>query len=138
MATRIFEIAREVGVTSKVVLTKCRDEGLEVKNHMAAVSVGLEATIREWFSEGAGEHSAVETTKHVDLKTARAEAKKTRRRSRKKTKAAQSVLKRVLDTFFDGSLEKAVATQLDGAATKPSDAELAEIEKLIRDARGKK
>ncbi len=55
--------------------------------------------------------------------------------TRKKIQAAKSVLSRVLDTFFDGSLEKAVATHLDGDAKPPSDAELAEIEKLIREAR---
>ena len=57
--------------------------------------------------------------------------------TRKKTQAAQSILNRVLNTFFDGSLEKAVAAQLDGASSKPSDSELAEIEKLIREARNK-
>ena len=87
MATRIFELARELDVTSKVVLEKCRAEGIEVKNHMAAVSVGLEATIREWFGQSAGDHTAVETTEHIDLVSARAEAKKVRKRSRKKTKA---------------------------------------------------
>ena len=71
-------------MTSKVVLAKCRAEGLEIKNHMSTVSVGLEATIREWFSE-AGASTAVETTDHVDLATARKEAKKVRRRRTKKT-----------------------------------------------------
>ena len=84
MATRVFEIARELGVTSKVVLAKCRAEGLEIKNHMSTVSAGLEATIREWFSEGVASHTAVETSTHVDLDTARKEAKKVRRRPRKK------------------------------------------------------
>jgi translation initiation factor IF-2 len=83
LATRIFELARELGVTSKVVLTKCRAEELEVKNHMATVSAGLEATIREWFSDEGAQHTAVETTEHVDLKTARSEAKKVRRRKKK-------------------------------------------------------
>ncbi len=87
LATRVFELAREIGVTSKVVLEKCRAEGLEIKNHMSTVSAGLEATIREWFSEAGGEHTAVETTEHVDLDTARKEAKKTRRRAPKKKKA---------------------------------------------------
>ena len=87
MATRVFEIARELGVTSKVVLAKCRAEGLEIKNHMSTVSAGLEATIREWFSEGKSSHTAVETSTHVDLDTARNEAKKARRRPRKKATA---------------------------------------------------
>ncbi len=79
MATRIFELARELGVTSKVILEKCNAEGLNLKNHMAVLSVGLEATIREWFTEGLVS-TAVETTAHVDLDKARAEAKKHRRR----------------------------------------------------------
>jgi len=87
LATRVFEIARELGVTSKVVLAKCRAEGLEIKNHMSTVSAGLEATIREWFSEGESSRTAVETSTHVDLDTARKEAKKVRRRPRKKATA---------------------------------------------------
>ncbi len=82
MATRVFELARELGVTSKVVLEKCRAEGLDVKNHMATLSAGLEATVREWFSEDEG-CTAIETSEHVDLKEARKEARKSRRRSRK-------------------------------------------------------
>jgi len=84
LATRIFELARELDVTSKVVLAKCRAEGLEVKNHMSTVSAGLEATVREWFSEEAAAHTAVETTEHVDLEKAREEARKSRRRRKSK------------------------------------------------------
>ncbi|MHC4294379.1 MAG: translation initiation factor IF-2, partial [Planctomycetota bacterium] len=80
MAKRVFELARELGVTSKVVLTKCRAEGLEIKNHMSTLSVGLEATIREWFSESGGGGTAVETAEQIDLETARKEASKRRRK----------------------------------------------------------
>jgi translation initiation factor IF-2 len=74
-------LARELGVTSKVVLQKCRAEGLEIKNHMSALSAGQTATIREWFTEHeAGQTTAVETAEHVDLESARAEARKRRRR----------------------------------------------------------
>ena len=55
--------------------------------------------------------------------------------TRKKTHAAKNVLARVLNTFFDGSLEKAVAASLSGASNQMSDSELAEIERLIREAR---
>ncbi len=55
--------------------------------------------------------------------------------TRQKAQAGKSVMTRVLRTFFDGSLEKAVAAQLSGSASKPSDAELAQIEELIRKAR---
>ena len=78
MATRVFELAREIGVQSKDVLVKCRAEGLDIKNHMTALSVGLEATIREWFSEPDSGGTAVEVTEHVDVKEARAKARRTR------------------------------------------------------------
>jgi len=87
LATRVFELARELGVTSKVVLAKCRAEGLEIKNHMSTVSAGLEATICEWFSEGARAGTAVEVAEHVDLETARKEAAKRRRRKPKPEEA---------------------------------------------------
>ncbi len=71
---RIFEIARELGVQSKAILDKCRAEGLEVNNHMTAVSIGLAATIRDWFSaqhdDGGG--TAVETAAAVDLSKVKA------------------------------------------------------------------
>jgi len=78
LATRIFELARELGVKSKTMLEKCRAEGLDVKNHMATLSAGLEATLREWFSPDVTQ-TAVETAEHVDLEEARAEARKSRR-----------------------------------------------------------
>jgi translation initiation factor IF-2 len=46
---------------------KCQDEGLNnVQNHMATISAGLAATIREWFSEGENV-TTVETAEKVDL-----------------------------------------------------------------------
>jgi len=74
---RVHILAKELNVSSKIVLEKCRAEGLGdvVKNHMSALGAGLEATIREWFSEGT--HStAVETAERIDLdkvRVARAE-----------------------------------------------------------------
>ena len=79
MATRVFELARELGVTSKHILAKCSAEGLELKNHMATLSAGLQATIREWFTE-APSGTAVETAAHVDLGKAREAGKRQRRR----------------------------------------------------------
>ena len=84
MAIRVFELARELGVRSKEVLTKCRAEGLEIKNHMATLSAGLEATIREWFSEVINGSTALEVSEHVDLVSARARAKKVRRKKQAK------------------------------------------------------
>jgi len=69
-------LAKELGVKSQAIVEKCQAEGLEdIKNHMAVISVGLAATIREWFSEG--EHTtAVEKAAPVDLKKVRVKRKK--------------------------------------------------------------
>ena len=82
MAKRVFELAKELKVRSKDILEKCRAEGLDLKNHMATLSAGLEATIREWFSE-ASSGTAVETAEHVDLAKARKKAASQRRRKKK-------------------------------------------------------
>ncbi|MEO0511774.1 MAG: translation initiation factor IF-2 [Planctomycetota bacterium] len=97
MAKRVFEIAKELGVASKAIVSKCQAEGIPeatIKNHMSSVSVGLEATIREWFAEGGeSEHAggtAVETSKRVDLKRARAAAKPRAKAKAVAGKAAQA------------------------------------------------
>jgi len=84
--TRVYILAKELGVKSAAIVKKCQDEGLEIKNHMAVISAGLAATIREWFSEG-DNVSTVETTEKVDLKKVRVK-KKTKRK--KATKKAES------------------------------------------------
>lgn len=72
-------LAKELGVGSKSIVEKCQAEGLDIKNHMSTISVGLAATIREWFSEG--EHgTAVETTKRVDLKKVRVPKKRAKKK----------------------------------------------------------
>jgi predicted transcriptional regulator len=50
-------------------------------------------------------------------------------------RARESALRRVLQTFFDGSTEQAVAALLDLSATRLSDAELVRLSRLIADAR---
>ena len=52
-----------------------------------------------------------------------------------RTKAARSVLRRILHTFFDGSTEHAVAALLDIAESELSDAELSRLATLIEQAR---
>jgi len=64
--TRVYILARELGVKSSAIVNKCQDENLDVKNHMSTISAGLAATIREWFSEGSNV-TTVETTEKVDL-----------------------------------------------------------------------
>ena len=57
--------------------------------------------------------------------------------TRARTRAGQSAIRRVVSTFFDGSLQKAVAAHLSDSNTDMSDEELKEIAALIREARKK-
>lgn len=59
------------------------------------------------------------------------------RPSRPRALAARSAFRRVLQTFFAGSLEKALASHLTDAATDLDATELARLADLIRDARKK-
>jgi len=84
-ATRVYILAKELGVKSPAIVKKCQDEGLDVKNHMSAISAGLAATICEWFTEG--EHTTtVEVAEKVDLTKARIKKKPKRKPSAEKTK----------------------------------------------------
>jgi translation initiation factor IF-2 len=78
LAIRVHILSKELGVTSKAILDKCRAEGLDVKNHMSVLSAGLEATIREWFSEG--EHQTTEEmTERVNLDQERSRTRRRRK-----------------------------------------------------------
>ncbi|HRJ50240.1 MAG TPA: translation initiation factor IF-2 N-terminal domain-containing protein, partial [Phycisphaerales bacterium] len=67
---RIFEIAKELNVESKLIIQKCWDEGISkdvVKNHMSAVTIGLAESIKEWFHAGGSQvATAVETAAKID------------------------------------------------------------------------
>ena len=56
---------------------------------------------------------------------------------RARKRQGKSALRAVLDTFFDGSLEDAVAHHLSDRSTKLTDEELARLSKLINGARKK-
>ena len=79
---RVNVLAKELGVESKAILAKMRDEGVPnvPANHQATIPLGLAASVREWFTnaEGAG-GTAVETAAPVDTAV-----KKATSRSRKK------------------------------------------------------
>lgn len=73
-AKRVFEIAKELGVASKAIVSKCKAEGVPgVTNHMSTVKIGLEQTIHEWFSDTTEDapHTAIEIAEPVDLTKAR-------------------------------------------------------------------
>lgn len=59
------------------------------------------------------------------------------RATRPRSKVGKSALRRVLSTFFDSSLERAVAAHLGDSASNISDEELDRITKLIEAARKK-
>ena len=88
MAKRIYTLAKELGVDSKTIVAKCQAEGLgnTVKNHMSTLSAGLEATIREWFSEAEVAHTAVEQAQKVDVAAAKRKASKKRKKRKPATK----------------------------------------------------
>lgn len=71
---RVNQLAKELGIESKSILSKCRDEGLgdKVPNHMSVLSIGLAETVREWFHSGklaghSGGGTVVETVAPVNL-----------------------------------------------------------------------
>ncbi len=90
-ATRVYILAKELGVKSSAIVKKCQDEGLDIKNHMSVISAGLAATIREWFSEGQNV-ATVETAEKVNLNKVRVKKKKAKRKApAKKVKATEEV-----------------------------------------------
>ena len=52
-------------------------------------------------------------------------------------RAKRSALNHLVDTFFNGSAEQAMAALLDGSSTALSDDELARLEDLIQQARSR-
>src|SRR3954453_20990634 len=80
---RVNALAKELGVESKAILQKLKDEGLGdvAPNHMSVIQLGLAESVREWFSHGAG-GTAVETAAPVEVIAAKPKA--SRARSRKK------------------------------------------------------
>ncbi len=85
-STRVYILAKELGVKSTAIVQKCQAEGLDVKNHMSVISAGLAATIREWFSEGENV-TTVETAEKVDL--SKVKVKKPRPKKTKKTQKTE-------------------------------------------------
>jgi translation initiation factor IF-2 len=82
---RVHNIAKDLGINSKLIVEKCKAEGIPdsiISNHMSVVSAGLEATIREWFAEGSGTTTAVETAAKVEVEKARAKAPSRARKAR--------------------------------------------------------
>jgi len=86
--TRVYILAKELGVKSAAIVKKCQDEQLDVKNHMSTISAGLAATIREWFSEGENV-TTVEQAQKVDLAKVRVKKKSRKKEAAEITEPAQ-------------------------------------------------
>jgi translation initiation factor IF-2 len=119
---KVFQIARELGVDSKAIIAKCEAEGVpKIDSHLSVVSVGLAATIREWFS-ATSPTTAVERTAHVDVekvkktrvgrpKSTDGTARKPGRRGRKAAASAETAV--VEQTAADGGVAVKTAEQSD-------------------------
>lgn len=120
--TRVYLLARELGVKSTAIVEKCQAEGLDVKNHMAVISAGLAATIREWFSEGEN-ITTVETAKKVDLKKVKVKKERKRKAPTKKKKAEKKE-----EPVAEESAVEEVAVEEPQAPAAPEHAEAAPVE----------
>jgi translation initiation factor IF-2 len=107
-STRVYLLAKKLGVKSSAIVEKCQAEGLDVKNHMSTISAGLAATIEEWFSEG-DSATAVETAERVDLSKVR--IKKKRKVAKKKpSKEKEATAEVAVETAEEAvTMEAAVA-----------------------------
>jgi len=50
---KVKDIARELGLTSRQLLDRCRAEGIHVQNSITKLDSESEQTIRGWFARAA-------------------------------------------------------------------------------------
>lgn len=125
--TRVYILAKELGVKSTAIVKKCQDEGLDIKNHMSVISAGLAATIREWFSES-GATTAVETAEKVDLK-------KVRVKKKKKKKAKKAVKKEEKEEEKEPAVEPELKEEIEEAEQPPQPEEKPKKIKKVKKAK---
>ena len=85
---RVNALAKELGVESKAILHKLKEEGLgdAAPNHMSVISLGLAESVREWFVHAGGGGTAVETAAPVEVAT---KPRTARSRTRKKAETSE-------------------------------------------------
>ncbi len=108
---RVHTLAKELCVSSKDILEKCRAEGIELQSHNSTVSVGLAESIREWFS-GGEDVTSVEEAARVDLTKVR----KPRKRASSKPADAAA-------TETETAVEQAPAPPPESAVASPAPSE---------------
>jgi hypothetical protein len=52
---KVKDLARELGVTSREVIDRCRAEGMAVQNSITKLNVDRERRVREWFAAQSGD-----------------------------------------------------------------------------------
>ena len=57
---KVKELARELGVTSRQLIDRCRAEGITVQNSITRLSPDVEKVVRSFFAEGLSENSVDE------------------------------------------------------------------------------
>jgi translation initiation factor IF-2 len=119
--TRVYILAKELGVKSSAIVKKCQDEGLDIKNHMSVISAGLTATIREWFSEGENV-TTVETSEKVDLEKVRVRRKKKHEAAAKELQEAQETSEEPTPSVEQTQEAAAAATGTEPKASEPETA----------------
>ncbi len=48
---KVKDLAKELSVTSRSIIARCRAEGIPVQNSVTRLSPEIERSVREWFSE---------------------------------------------------------------------------------------
>src|SRR6185436_2068229 len=78
---RINALAKELGVESKSILHKLKEEGLGdvAPNHMSVIALGLAESVREWFAHSGG-GTAVETAAPVAVEVAKPKVLRARKK----------------------------------------------------------
>jgi translation initiation factor IF-2 len=123
--TRVHLLAKELGVKSKTIIEKCQAEGLDIKNHMSTITIGLAATIREWFSEG--EHgTVVETTDRVDLEKVKVKKKTKKKVAKKKAVKGDAEPKPKAKTKAKTKAKKKTKAETDLMAVAMEPSQIAE------------
>jgi len=118
-STRVYILARELGVKSSAIVRKCREENLDVRNHMSTISAGLAATIREWFSEG-DNVTTVEIAEKVNLEKVRTKTRP------KRTPPARQV-EQTLETESEQLQPSAAQAVAEAPAEQPAQAPAASL-----------
>ena len=50
--TKVKDLARELGITSRRIIDRCHTEGFPVQNSVTRLRPELERSVRKWFATG--------------------------------------------------------------------------------------